>query len=46
MDILYINHEKSQCGVYEIGKRIHKLLDPNIIQSLYVETKLNILQKN
>ena len=41
MDILYINHEKSQCGVYEIGKRIHKLLDPNIIQSLYIETKVN-----
>ena len=41
MDIIYINHEKSQCGVYEIGKRIYKLLDPNIIQSLYVETKVN-----
>lgn len=41
MDILYINHEKSQCGVYEIGKRIYGLLNPNIIQSLYFETKVD-----
>ena len=41
MDILYINHEKSQCGVYEIGKRIYKLLNPNIIKSFYFETKIN-----
>ena len=41
MDILYINHEKSQCGVYEIGKRIHDLMVPKIINSFYFETKLN-----
>ena len=27
MSVIYINHSQSQCGVYEIGKRIYELLD-------------------
>jgi hypothetical protein len=41
MDILFINHTKSQCGVYEIGKRIFNLLDQNILPIIYYETPLN-----
>ena len=37
MNILYINHKKSQCGVYEIGKRIYKLIDKNILPMAYYE---------
>lgn len=29
-DILFLNHNKSQCGVYEIGKRIYGLISPYI----------------
>jgi hypothetical protein len=38
MDIVFINHQKSQCGVYEIGKRIHELFDQNILNIKYFET--------
>jgi hypothetical protein len=38
MKILFINHQKSQCGVYEIGKRIFELLDKNILDITYVES--------
>jgi hypothetical protein len=41
MSILYINHSKSQCGVYEIGKRIYDLLDKNILPVKYFETPVN-----
>ena len=41
MSILYINHSKSQCGVYEIGKRIYDLLDKNILQFKYFENPVN-----
>lgn len=37
MKILLLNHEKSQCGVYEIGKRIHDILDKNILDVKYFE---------
>lgn len=30
MKILFLNHKKSQCGVYEIGKRIFSLLDISV----------------
>jgi len=36
-DILFVNHEKTQCGVYEIGKRIYNILDKNILPMKYVE---------
>ena len=38
MKILYINHEKSQCGIYEIGKRIHGLFDTSLLDAVYAET--------
>lgn len=38
MNILFINHSKSQCGVYEIGKRIYELLDKTILPLIYFET--------
>ncbi len=38
MDIIFINHQKSQCGVYEIGKRIHELFYQNILNVKYFET--------
>ena len=37
MKILFINHAKSQCGVYEIGKRIYDLLDKQALDLIYVE---------
>jgi hypothetical protein len=37
MKILFFNHSKSQCGVYEIGKRIHELLNKNILSTEYKE---------
>jgi hypothetical protein len=37
MKILLLNHQKSQCGVYEIGKRIHSLLDKSILDVKYFE---------
>jgi hypothetical protein len=37
MEIIFINHEKSQCGVYEIGKRIYELIDKDIINLKYFE---------
>lgn len=41
MDIIFINHQKSQCGVYEIGKRIFELFDKNILPVKYFETGVN-----
>lgn len=41
MDIIFINHQKSQCGVYEIGKRIHELLDTKVINSKYFEVPIH-----
>ena len=37
MKILFINHKKAQCGVYELGKRIHGLIDNSILPMLYHE---------
>ena len=37
INVLFINHKKSHCGVYEIGKRIHDLLDGNGFYCSYVE---------
>jgi len=37
MKILFLNHKKSQCGVYEIGKRIYSLIDKTILSMLYFE---------
>jgi len=37
MKILFLNHRKSQCGVYEIGKRIFSLLDQSILPAIYQE---------
>jgi hypothetical protein len=39
MKILFLNHRKSQCGVYEIGKRIFSLLDQNILPAIYQEVE-------
>ena len=41
MDILFINHQKSQCGIYEIGKRISSLLDKTILPIEYIETPVH-----
>lgn len=41
MSIVYINHSKSQCGVYEIGKRIFELLNKDILPIKYFETSIN-----
>ena len=37
MKILLVNHEKSQCGVYEIGKRIYEIFDKSILDVKYFE---------
>jgi len=37
MKILFLNHKKSQCGVYEIGKRIFSLIDQRILPIVYQE---------
>jgi hypothetical protein len=37
MKILFVNHQKSQCGIYEIGKRIFELFDKNLLNVTYVE---------
>ncbi|MDD5650802.1 MAG: hypothetical protein PHF86_10380 [Candidatus Nanoarchaeia archaeon] len=37
-NILFVNHQKSHCGVYEIGKRIFNLIDQKIIPLIYLET--------
>ena len=41
MSIIYINHSKSQCGVYEIGKRIYELFDKEVLPIKYFETPVN-----
>jgi len=38
MKILFINHKKSQCGIYELGNRIFHLIDQSILPSVYEET--------
>jgi hypothetical protein len=43
-NILFLNHDKSQCGVHEIGKRIYSLLDKDIIPAVYAETHPHDLQ--
>jgi hypothetical protein len=45
MDVIFINHKKSQCGVYEIGKRIYELLDKTIIPIKYFETSIDGLNE-
>ena len=40
-DIIFLNHQKSQCGVYEIGKRIYNLIDKKIIDCGYFEIPIN-----
>jgi hypothetical protein len=45
MEIIFINHKKSQCGVYEIGKRIYDLLDKSILNVGYFETSINGLNE-
>lgn len=35
--IVFLNHKPSQCGVYEIGKRIHSLLTIGGVNSVYIE---------
>jgi hypothetical protein len=37
MKILFLNHSKAKCGVYEIGKRIYSLLDKSVIDAEYHE---------
>jgi len=39
MKILFINHKKSQCGVYEIGNRIFSLIQQNILPTVYEEVE-------
>ena len=39
--ILFLNHEKTQCGVYEIGKRIHSLLIKDILDTVYIEVPVD-----
>lgn len=41
MSIIYINHSQSQCGVYEIGKRIYELFDKSKLPIKYFETPIN-----
>ena len=41
MSIIYINHSQSQCGVYEIGKRIYELLDKSKLPIKYFETSID-----
>jgi hypothetical protein len=41
MSVIFINHTKSQCGVYEIGKRIFELIDQNTLPVKYFETSVN-----
>ena len=38
MKVLFINHKKSQCGIYELGNRIFQLIDQSILPSVYEET--------
>lgn len=45
MSILFLNHSKSQCGVYEIGKRIYELLDKSILPVFYYETPISGLNE-
>lgn len=45
MEIIFINHKKSQCGVYEIGKRIYELLDKSLLDVGYFETSINGLNE-
>jgi len=35
--IIFLNHKKSQCGVYEIGKRIFSLFDKKMVPCDYYE---------
>ena len=37
MEILLVNHKKSQCGIYELGVRIYDLFDKNILDVGYCE---------
>jgi hypothetical protein len=51
MKILFLNHQKSQCGIYEIGKRIFELLDKSILNPIYLEASdlnsyLNIIEEH
>jgi hypothetical protein len=43
MKILFVNHHKSQCGIYELGNRIFGLIDQSILPSVYEE--VNTLQE-
>jgi hypothetical protein len=45
MSVIFINHVKSQCGVYEIGKRIFDLIDKKTLPVKYFETSVNGLNE-
>lgn len=38
MKILFVNHHKTQCGIYEIGKRIFELFDKSVLDIFYIES--------
>lgn len=40
-DILFLNHYKSQCGIHEIGKRIHGILWQGGLETEYVEVPVS-----
>ncbi len=37
MKIIFVNHKKSQCGVYEFGRNIGRALDESSYRFIYVE---------
>jgi hypothetical protein len=40
-DIVFLNHYKSQCGIHEIGKRIHGLLWQGGLETEYIEVPVD-----
>jgi len=40
-EIVFLNHSKSQCGIHEIGKRIHGLLWQGGLETEYVEVPVD-----
>jgi len=40
-DIVFLNHFKWQCGIYEIGKRIHSLLWQGGLETEYIEVPVD-----
>lgn len=44
-DVLFVNHIKSQCGIYELGKRIFGLIDQNEIACNYIEVPVGSNQE-